>query len=650
MQYQSRTGLPSFLAALLAAMMFVNASPARTANTDVAAQQNTRTPPSASHRETPLSNRPVDVREKESHPQQSGKRGSSLETGSKDDAKEPGGSSPRESKEFAMSMLEGVLLAVDRISPVEYNVLTLVEAATLLWQSDHDRALIMLKSACETMRELREKDSDKSINSKQRRLRFLAFLKIARLKPDLVKDLALDKSSDDKSPPAMSADWSEEARAVMTIADEQIEQNPALAAKLVQQTFSLGQVDWAVFLKKLSARDSRLSEQVAMMVIDRLGGSSITPIYLLNFRRFVLTPERSAQLKHYFFQSLASRLRRNISPAVPSDELSIGLLTAQDALRSTVDYPRWQAEYEEIILGFQELLRARTAALGEPRNTKRIAIPMAEEIKPADTQEIVEAVSSTERINASKARDSKYLEMATKAASRADLRLAEEIISKIEDETIRRDASMSVYGPFVRKAIGESDWTSAMEHASKIVDPLGRTLVLDRVAQGMSKANKDKRSVKDVYDLASYKLRRESPSENVAKAFIILAKALSTIDPEESLYAVSWAVYILNKLTRNGDLLEESRVAGELAWWVSAPTFSLHEDVLDLTEMIGSLFGEMAKRDPNTAQTIAYGFVHQGLFSIAQLGVVKAMLEKARNTKGSVDRKQASGKSALQQN
>ena len=51
-----------------------------------------------------------------------------------------------------MSMLEAVLLASDRISPVEYNVLTLVEAATLLWQSDHDRALTMLKGACETMR------------------------------------------------------------------------------------------------------------------------------------------------------------------------------------------------------------------------------------------------------------------------------------------------------------------------------------------------------------------------------------------------------------------------------------------------------------------------------------------------------------------
>lgn len=558
--------------------------------------------------------------------------------------------SSRESKELAMSLLEGVLLGTDRITPVEYNVLTQVEAATLLWQIDQDRALAMLKSACEMMRELREKDTDKSINSKQRRLRFLAYLKIARLKPELVKDLALNKSNDDKSPQSMSGDWSEEARAVMTIADEQIEKNPTLAAQLAQQTFTLGQIDWAGFLRKLSARDSRLSEEVAMSVIDGLSSSSITPIYLLNLRRFVLTPERSAQLRQHFFESLASRLRRNISPAVPSDEVNIGLVTAQDALGLTADYPRWQAEFEGIISGSQELLKARSAPAADARNGKTIPISMMDEVKPGDTQEIAEAVPRVERIKESKARDSKYQEMATKAASRSDLRLAEEIISKIEDEAIRRDANLSVYGPFVRKAINESDWAGAKEYASKILDPLGRTLVLDQIVQGMSKSNKDKQSVKDVYDLAAYRLRRESPTENVAKAYLILAKSLSNIDPEESLYSASWAVYILNRLTRNGELLGEVKVGSALAWWISLPAFRHHDEVLDLTEMIGPFFKEMAKRDPDTAQTVAHGFADQGLYSIAQLGIVRALLEKAGNPKGVVDQKQASGKSTPRKN
>jgi len=549
-----------------------------------------------------------------------------------------------------MSLLEGVLLGTERITPIEYNVLTLVEAATLLWQIDQDRALAMLKSACETMRELREKDPDKTINSKQRRLRFLAFLKIARLKPDLMKDLALNKSNDDKSAQPISGDWSEEARAMISIADEQIEKSPALAAQLAQQTFSLGQIDWATFLRKLSARDGALSEQVARTVIDRLSTSSLTPIYLLNLNRFVLNPERSEQLKDYFFAGLAIRLRRNLNPAVPSDELRTNLATTQDGLRMTGNYPRWQGEFEGIELAFQELLTARSIAAADVRNGKVIPIPMMDEIKPGDTQEIVEAVPRAERIKESKARDSKYQEMATKAASRSDLRLAEEIISKIEDEAIRRDANLSVYSPFVRKAINESDWAGAKEYASRILDPLGRTLVLDQIVQGISKSNKDKQPVKDVYDLAAYRLRRESPTEDVAKAYLILAKSLSNVDPEESLYSASWAVYILNRLTRNGELLGEVKVGSALAWWVRVPAFRHHDEVLDLTEMIGPFFKEMAKRDPATAQTVAHGFVDQGLYSIAQLGIVRALLEKAGNPKSVVDQKQASGKSTPRKN
>lgn len=583
-------------------------------------------------------------------PQESNKREASIGSGPVNARNKEVSLSPRESNELAMSLLEGVLVGTDRITPVEYKVLTQVEAATLLWRIDQDRALAMLKGACETMRDLREKDADKSINSKQRRLRFLVYLKIARLKPELVKDLALNKSSDDKSTQAMSGDWSEEARAVMTIADEQVEKNPTLAVQLVKQTFALGQVDWVVFLKKLSASNGALSEQVAITVIDRLSSSSITPIYLLNLRRFVLTPERSTQLKQRFFEALASRLRRDISPAVPSEEVNIGLVTAQDALGLTAEYPRWQVEFEGIISGFQELLAARSAPAADARNSKTIPIPMMDDVKAGDTREIAEAIPRVERIKESRARDSKYQEMATKAASSSDLRLAEEIISKIEDEAIRRDANLSVYSPFVRKAINESDWTGAREYASKIVDPLGRTLVLDQIARGMARSNKDKQSAKDVYDLAAYRLRRESPTEDVAKAFLILAKSLSTVDPDESLYAASWAVYILNRLTRNGELMGDVKVGSALAWWVSLPTFRHHDEVLDLTEMIGPFFREMAKRDPEVAQTVAHGFVDQGLYSIAQLGIVRALLEKAGNSKSVVDQKQASGKSASKRN
>lgn len=558
-------------------------------------------------------------------------------------------SSSRKNKESAISMLDGVLLGTDRITPVEYSVLAQVEAATLLWQIDQGRSWTLLKSACETMRDLKEKDPDKSINSRQRRLRFLAYLKIARLKPDLVKDLALN-SNNEKSTQAISGDWGEEARAVIAIASEQIEKNPTLAAQLARQTFSLGQIDWATFLRRLSARDQALSEQLAMTVIDRLSASSLTPIYLLNFYRFALAPERSAQLKDRFFEGLAIRLRRNLNPATPSDELRTNLATTQEALRMAASYPRWQGEFEGLTLGFQELLQARSVAVADPRNSKNIPIPMMDEITPGETQEIAEAVPRVERISEARSRDSKYQEMANRAASKSDLRLAEQIISKIEDEAVRGDTSISVYGSFVRKALSESDWTGARDYASRIVDPLGRTLILDRIARGVSQSSKDKQLFKDIYSLAAYRLRRDLPTEDVAKAFIILAKSLLSADPDASADAVSWAIHILNKLTRNGELLGECKVGSALAWWVNSPSFRLQDEALDLSEMIGPLFREMAKRDPYSAQSMAYDLLIRVCIRLPNWESSGRCLRKTEETKASRDQRQMSGEPVRQKN
>jgi len=554
---------------------------------------------------------------------------------------------PGECKELAVSLLEVVQLGADRIKSAEYRILAQVEAATLLWQIDRERAFAILKTASEKMRELKEKDPDPSISSKQRRLRLLAFLKIARLKPDLVKDLALNNLNANKPGQAPSGDWTEEARAMITIADEQIVKDPARAVQLAKQAFDFGQVDWAGFLRKLSARDSGLSEQLAMTLINRLRSSSLSPIVLLNLSVFVLTPACSGQLKDYFFESLAIRLRRVVNSTVPPIEIYHGLVASEQATKMSANYPQWQAEFERMNSALQELMKAR--AVPDPRagNNNVIPISAMDEIKAGDTQEIVEGLSRVGRINDSKARDARYQEAATNASLSSNLTLAEEIMSKIEDEDIRCETNMKVYSPFARKAITESDWAGARDYASKIVDPLGRTLVLDRIARGMFQSNKDKHSVMETYGFAAYRLRQESFKENVAKAFLILAKSLYTIDPDESLGALDWAVHILNKLSRNGELLDDFKVGDAVALWVKLPTFSLHDEVLDLTELIGPLFAEIAQRDADTAQSIANGFSDQGLYSFAQLGVVKGLLE---NSNGTVQRPQPSSKSAPQRN
>jgi hypothetical protein len=160
----------------------------------------------------------------------------------------------------------------------------------------------------------------------------------------------------------------------------------------------------------------------------------------------------------------------------------------------------------------------------------------------------------------------------------------------------------------------------------------------------MSQSGKDKQAVRDTYNFASYKLQRDAPTEDVARSYLILARSLSTIDIEDSFDALAWAVHLFNKLTRNGKLMADYKVSGSLALWVKVPVFSLHDEVLDLTEMIGPIFREMAKRSLDRTRMVAEGFAHQGLYSFAELGIVRGLLDEFEDSKHGVAGQSNSGK------
>jgi hypothetical protein len=54
-----------------------------------------------------------------------------------------------------------------------------------------------------------------------------------------------------------------------------------------------------------------------------------------------------------------------------------------------------------------------------------------------------------------------------------------------------------------------------------------------------------------------------------------------------------------------------------------------HEEVIELSELIGPVFTSLAKRDPEVARSMALDFLHQGLYSFAQLGIVRGLLGDA---------------------
>lgn len=567
-------------------------------------------------------------------------QGLSLNTNSAGPVNERVSGAQQRKKELAMSLLEGVLLSAHRIAPEECGLLIQMEAATLLWESDRDRSMVVLKKAWDRLNELFEeqkKANDDRPSRKQQRLRFAVLRRIARLNPDLLKQLGSSSSNGDGEPVTVLGKWTDEARAMMSVAEEQVDINPAAAAQLAQRSLPFGLVDWVPFLNKLSAQDSARAEQVAAALMNRFSSISVSPVELLHLDRFALDSGRSPQLREQFFRALALRFTQDLRPDISTQALRVGLQTAQRALGMATG-PRWPAKFQEIISQYEFLLSSRSAAPSPATRSVAVDTSMMAPAKAGDTSEIEQGAQRVQRTNDPKTRDKEYQRLAGAAASKENLSFAEEMMSKIESDEVRRETTISVYGPAIRKELSEADWTKAQTNALKISHPLGRTLVLDIIAQMIMRSGKGKLDeAKQVYDTALWKLQRDGSTENVAKGFLILARSLVTIDRDRGLEAMNSAIFVLNKLTRNGELFADSETGGAVASWVSLPIRTLrYDEVLDLTEMIGPLFKEMTKRDPSNAESTANGLAHLGLSSLAQLGIVSELQKELHPSNGAV--------------
>lgn len=578
--------------------------------------------------------------DKEGRKAEGKRRGSSPEPGIAEPIDERVAAAKQQKKELAMSLLEGVLASAHRITPVEYSLLTQVEAASLLSQFDKDRSLVVLKNAWDALRALMEdqRSNDDHPSRKLQRLRFAVLRKIARLDPDLLKQFTTSSTSTgsnstgNSQPVTISGKWSDEARAIMSVAEEQIDSNPTLAAKLAQQSLSFGLVDWVPFLRRLSGWDSVKAEQLAAVLMNQFASSSVSPIELLHLDRFALGPDRSPQLREQFFRALAFRFTQDLRPDISNEALRIGLQTAQSALGMAAA-TRWQAKFQEIISQYELLLRSRSVIPSEAPRRVAVDTSMMRPASQGDTTEIEQSAQGVQRISDPNARDKEYQRLASAAASNEDMRLAEDLMSKIESDEIRQDTTLGVYGPLIRKELSEADWSKAQTDALKITSPLGRTLVLNIVAQMILRSGKGKEDVNQVYDTTLSKLRRDGSTENVAKGFLILAKSLATIDQDRSLEAINSAIFVLNNLAKGGELLADSEVGGALASWVSLPVRTIrYDEALDLTEMIGPVFKALAEHDAANAESVAAGLTHLGLSSLAQLSIAGELLKELRNS------------------
>ncbi|HKQ05378.1 MAG TPA: hypothetical protein VJ464_09615 [Blastocatellia bacterium] len=536
----------------------------------------------------------------------------------------------------ARTLLDGVLATAYRVEPIEWRCLVEVEAGTLLWPDDKERATSIFKSAIAAMREqLKKEGAPKATGgeSESRAQRFWFFIvrRIAALKPDLLRELV--GSADGAGNPlkaGIKEEWTPEARALISLAYDRMESDPKFAAQLAEKSMSLGYVDWTGFLEDLSKRDEGEAERLAMLLLQRLRDSSASPLEMRNLGRFILAPERSAALQNEFFRSLAVRIRRDLQPDVPLQGLTDDLRTAREMGQlATLRFPQWAPEFGELASALEMMFTAQSRPIPGPPQKRMIDVSSLLPSEAGETQSIADELPRVTTINDDRQRDKEYQRLARQAAAKENIPLAEDILSKINDVAIRREATLTAYSPLVRKAISQSNWPEAQRLAARILDPLGRTLVFDRIAQAMLQAHQEKAQIKDIYLTALARLDREDVSEQAARAFLFISRPLYPLEAERSTLAIQSAIAILNQLFLKTGTIEESSLTSAASSWIRLPNYSVNSaELLDLTDLLQAVFREMARRDSDAALSMAYRLSDWGLYSLARLAISRELIER----------------------
>lgn len=552
----------------------------------------------------------------------------------------PGKATPtvslKEKEQWVETTLANVLASAFRIEPVEYSIWVQVEAASLLWETDRERAHEELKSAWARLRELMgEKNSssrpafgNKMSEAERARLKQAILRKIAKLNPELVKEWTGDAATGEgKTKPAAISDV-EGGTAIIAIAVEQIQREPEKAMTLAEMGLSSGAVyAAATFLTQLWYRDKQLAEQLALVYLDKLPVGPTSNLFLVTRLYSFLSPQMSER----YFQALATRLRLAMRPDLSLGDCRDLLTAANKGVTQSLSYPAWQEEFVRLASEAEKLLASRPPVTVP---SKMISMSGGSAASPGDTAEIEHSSQKLDAVRDQKLKDAEYRRLAIEAAEKADLQLAERLLGRISDESLRRQTSIGVYGPLVKKSLQEKDWAQARSLALKVADPMGLSLIVDHAAKAMLSAKQDKQLVRNFYADALANLDRETPSLYVAKGVITIAKARLGDEPEDSFSAANLAVSVLNKSDIADPYTGKTGLAKGLASWIEQPNLILREDdYFDVTETLGPLFKDLSRRDLSRSQDLAAAFLHPGLKSLAQLGIAKGIQEDLKKTK-----------------
>jgi len=335
----------------------------------------------------------------------------------------------------------------------------------------------------------------------------------------------------------------------------------------------------------------------------------------------IVPADVAPELRNAFFQSAAAILLRPLPVPGQTDQTSAGLDGKYVVMKRLLPLFEQSAPpaMVESLRGHLNALQTMASDNARRFDEEQLNRGLRPERLLADMEQSL--LDKIDRAKTSAERDSLYLQLAFRAASKGDMR-AREFVSKVEDSEVRKQAQLYMDTSLAMYFVGKKQPDQALDMIHKgELNQLIKTWVLTESAKMLFKSG-DKDKALELLDQANTEARRIDVSDpSLPRALVAVAYALNAIDRERVWDATFDAVKAAN--SAEGFSGEDGEV---VAKFQTKGSSSVHTSDVPEFDLDG-LFRDLATQDYDRAVEMARGFQGEGPRAVATIAIARAILE-----------------------
>jgi hypothetical protein len=573
---------------------------------------------------------------------------------------------PKERRARARSLLVALSTDARAFRDQTLRARSLARIADALWQVDTEQGRLLFRKAWEAA-EIADQESDRKLQEeiRQQQSRTGGGGYVVNLPPNVRREVLRLAARHDR---VLSEEFLEKLKAQKV--DTATNPNPLSDATSQRLSIALellrsGELEQALqfaepalvvpermslnFLSRLreknpSVADSRYSAMLASAAnnpqsdgntVSLLSSYIFTPHLYVSFSGTsantsqmaseIKPAEVSPELRNAFFQAAASILLRPLPQPGQPDQSSTGLDGKYLVIKRLLPFFEQSAPAEmvESLRGHLNALNAIVSENARKQDDDWLNKGVKPE-KPAAERE-QSLLDRIDRAKTSSERDSLYIQLASLAAGRGDMK-AREFASKVEDTEVRKQMQAYIDASLALASVQKKLADQAVELAHKgELTQIMKAYILTESAKVI--ATTDKTKALELIDEAATEARRIDVSDPaLPRALLAVANALKGIDAGRAWDATFDAVKAAN--SAEGFTGEDGEIVLKFQ---SKHQSSVHTN--DIPEFdVEGIFKDLATQDYDRAVELARGFQAEGPRAVATIAIARAVLEPKKTS------------------